>query len=224
VLLDERPSGGGRLEASVAEKMTFQKKADGAIFGYARMDLLDMEDDKNLKWGSWNERPWQPPQVNKLVQSFLSNGVDRFSPMKAIHLVARPADLVSTSYSKTLRPTAESEVETETTETTETFLPLLELRTQLHGKYRLRPAGGMHRLKALEIWLGQLKREYDLLTKERKALAAQPEGAALPEDIAMDKFTSKPRRDALAETLDLKGQWLVILYDHCEFLCPPIPT
>lgn len=158
LLLDDRPDGGGQLEASVAEKLAVQKKANAAIFGYARIDLLDLEDASDMKWGMWNQRPSQVAQVNRLVQSFLVNGVDRFSPMKAIHLVARPGDLVSKSYSKTLTSAAETE-----TETMQTFLPLLELRAELHGKMRLQPAGGTHRLKALGSWLSQLKREYYLL-------------------------------------------------------------
>lgn len=208
LLLDDRPSGGGRLEASVAEKMATRKKADAAIFGYARLDLIDAEEGSDFKWGVWNNRPCVLPQVTRLVQSFLINGVDRFSPMKSIPLVARPSDLITTSYSKTLTSV------TETDASTDSMLPMLQLRAEVKGKTRLQPAGGMHRLKAVTNWVVHLKREYDALKKERKALAAQGVEETEAAEIEAENTSRKPRRDALAETLALKGQWMVILYDY----------
>lgn len=96
------------------------------------------------------------------------------------------------------------------------MLPMLKLQVGMEGKTRLMPAGGKHRLEAVKSWVLHLKKEYENLKKQRLVLEAQ-----LPDDtntmqIDEENDSIKPRRDALAETLALKGQWMVILYDHCK--------
>ncbi|KAF8124618.1 hypothetical protein EV363DRAFT_1299778 [Boletus edulis] len=54
LLLDERPSGEGRLEESVARKTKPEQQAHKAIIGYARVDVITMKTE--FKFGQWNPR------------------------------------------------------------------------------------------------------------------------------------------------------------------------
>ncbi|KAF8119181.1 hypothetical protein EV363DRAFT_1306657 [Boletus edulis] len=67
LVLDSRPSGEGRLEASVQHKISMDDRAHKAIFGYARLDLIANRSD--VRFGTWNPRPLKQDQVNRLVQS-----------------------------------------------------------------------------------------------------------------------------------------------------------
>jgi len=71
LLLDERTSGdgSGQLEASVTTKLALEERARKAVFGYARLDLI--ENKTEFRFGLWNDRPLDGRQVNRLVQSFL---------------------------------------------------------------------------------------------------------------------------------------------------------
>jgi len=197
LLLDERTSGdgSGQLEASVTAKLGLEERARKAIFGYARLDLI--QNKSEFLFGKWNDRPLDKQQVGRLVQSFLTKGADRFSFTKAIPLSVRAKDLRSGTYATKFTPGTDATTE----------LPVLELVEEAKGKKRLTAAGGQHRVNAVEEWVKTLKKQHAELVRQREALEQQDsEAAGAAADIEIENRMRKPRRDALRETLLLGGQ------------------
>lgn len=206
-LLDRRTSGNGsgQLEASVTKKLGLEERARKAIFGYARLDLIEHKTE--LRFGTWNDRPLDKAQVGRLVQSFLTKGADRFSFTKAIPLSVRAKDLRPGTYGTKFTPGTDATMD----------LPVLELVEEAKGRKRLVAAGGQHRVNAVEAWVKTLKKQHAELVRQREALEQQDnEGPATTMDVEIENRTRKPRRDALQETLALGGQWMVVLYDAGE--------
>ncbi|KAG6369061.1 hypothetical protein JVT61DRAFT_1888 [Boletus reticuloceps] len=201
LLLDKRASGEGRLEEPVARKVNLEQQARKAIIGYARVDLIKMRNE--FKFGQWNPRRLVEGQVNRLVQSFLTKGADRFSVMKAIPLVVSPSDVKKTTYATNYT------VETDSTKD----LPILELENAAEGKQRLVAAGGQHRVHAVAEWVKFLEKKQGELQRERQTLEKQDADAVTSAEIGRENNVQKVKRDTLEETLALGGQWMVILYD-----------
>lgn len=205
--LDERPSGGGRVEESVKKRQLLDASAKEAVIGYARLDVI--VNFKNMRFGIWNPRGVETPQVSKLVQSFLTQGADRFSLSKAIPLVVRPSDVKMGTFAETYTP---GQDETQD-------LPLLELsRPSAEAGLCLVAAGGQHRVEAVKTWVNMLKKQHSELVRARKNLEQQSEDTTTAMDIDDENRVKKAKRDALAETLALGGQWLVVLYDRGEYI------
>lgn len=196
--------GEGKLEADVARMLALNKRTQKAIFGYARVDLIEQKEE--FRFGTWNERRLQGPQVASLVQSFLTKGADRFSLSKAIPLVVMKTDVKATTYATTFSPGMEAAM----------ALPILELQEGAKGKRRLVAAGGQHRVHAVEAWTKHLRKQHGELVKQRQALEQQDTENVTAMEIENENQTRKPKRDALQETLGLGGQWMVVLYDSGE--------
>ena len=210
LMLDQQPSGDGRLEPSVENKITMDDRAQKAIFGYARLDLIVHETE--LRFGTWNPRPLKADQVSRLVQSFLTKGADRFSYAKAIPLVVSKTDVKEGTYAKTYEPGSDTKPQ----------LPLLQVADGAKGKRALIAAGGQHRLKAVIQWTKTLTKQYEELVKERRALEEQDSETVALEEVQHENKTRKPKRDGLQKTLALGGQWIVVLYDTGKPLCPSL--
>ncbi|KAF8432328.1 hypothetical protein L210DRAFT_3763940 [Boletus edulis BED1] len=204
LVLDQRPSGEGKLEALVEHKMSMDDRAQKAIFGYARLDLI--VDESKLRFGTWNPRPLKQDQVNRLVQSFLTKGADRFAYTKAIPLVVSKTDVKEGTYKTTYEPGSHPKRN----------LPLLEVTEEAKGKRMLIAAGGQHRLHAVIQWTKMLTKQLEDMTKNREALEKQDIEMVDEGEIQQENKTSKPKRDSLRETLALGGQWMVILYDAAQ--------
>ncbi|KAF8431107.1 hypothetical protein L210DRAFT_3508067 [Boletus edulis BED1] len=201
LVLDSRPSGEGRLEASVQHKISMDDRAHKAIFGYARLDLIANRSD--VRFGTWNPRPLKQDQVNRLVQSFLTKGADRFAYSKAIPLVLSKTDVKGGSYRTTYEPGLEPN----------RYLPLLEVAEEVKGKRILIAAGGQHRLHAIIQWRKMLTKKYNEMESYREELEQKDSETVTEAEIQYENKTMKPKRDSLRETLALGGQWMVILYD-----------
>ncbi|KAF8122099.1 hypothetical protein EV363DRAFT_1301405 [Boletus edulis] len=186
LVLDSRPSGEGRLEASVQHKISMDDRAHKAIFGYARLDLIANRSD-----------------VNHLVQSFLTKGADRFAYSKAIPLVLSKTDVKGGSYRTTYEPGLEPN----------RYLPLLEVAEEVKGKRILIAAGGQHRLHAIIQWRKMLTKKYNEMESYREELEKKDSETVTEAEIQYENKTMKPKRDSLRKTLALGGQWMVILYD-----------
>lgn len=201
--LDDRASGdgSGQLEATVAQKLNQEDRARKAIFGYARLDVIKHKDD--FQFGQWNDRPLEKAHVKRLVQSFLTQGADRFSFMKAIPLVVTPGHFKKGTYAEKYVPGTVATPD----------LPILELESGENGKKRLVAAGGQHRVNAVEEWVKTLRKQHNELARQRDMLEKQDSEMATSVDIEQENFVRKPKRDALKETLALGGQWMVILYN-----------
>ncbi|KAF8429374.1 hypothetical protein L210DRAFT_931022 [Boletus edulis BED1] len=203
LLLDQGVGGGGsgQLEDSVKHKRGLENKAHKALIGYAYLDLIDNKQE--IRFGAWNDWPLQKEQVNRLVQSFLTKGADRFAYTKAIPLVVAKKDLKEGTYTADYRPGSVEPCE----------IPKLELKAETKGKRRLAAAGGQHRLHAVEAWTKILQKQHADLTKLRQHLEQQDSEAVTTMEISEENLTRKPKRESLQETLALGGLWMVILYD-----------
>ncbi|KAG6371987.1 hypothetical protein JVT61DRAFT_9005 [Boletus reticuloceps] len=200
-LLDERPSGPGKLEESVARKGRLEQRARKAIIGYARVDVIEKKSE--FKFGEWNTRRLETAQVSRLVQSFLTKGVDRFSMMKAIPLVVSLTDVKTKTYVTKYDPDMDSMRD----------LPILELQDAAKGKQRLLAAGGQHRVHAVVEWVKFMRKRHSESVRDRQTLEKQNVEAVSSTEIEQENNVRKAKRDTIEETLALGGQWIVVLYD-----------
>ncbi|KAF8124615.1 hypothetical protein EV363DRAFT_1132290, partial [Boletus edulis] len=205
LLLDDRPSGDGKLEEAVTNRNTLDDHARKAVIGYARLDLIEKKEE--LRFGYWNDRPLKKAQVNSLVQSFLTKGADRFSVTKAIPLVVSQSEMKPGTYKTSYTPGVDAAKD----------LPILELNDSAKGKKRLVAAGGQHRLHAIQEWLNMLKKTHKEMARDRQHVEGQDTDNVAEMDIDIENHSRKAKRDAIEETLALRGQWLVILYDTGEW-------
>lgn len=185
------------------------KLAQEAIVGYARLDVIDHKDD--FRFGLWNSRDVEKDEVNKLVQSFLTHGADRFSLSKAIPLVVSKKDLKEGTYTTSYTPGLDATKD----------LPILQLASSGKKGRKLIAAGGRHRIHAVADWTKILTKQHKELLKARKeeakpVLDLDSEGDSTETEIEEVNGREKQKRDILQETLALGGQWMVVLYDTSE--------
>lgn len=172
------------------------ERATKAIFGYARLDLIDYEDE--LEFGKWNFRELRREQTEDLVQSFLMWGLDRFSLSRAIPVVVQKEDVVDGTYRTSAEPVLE--------------LPVLKLQEAALGKKAMKPPSGQHRARAMHVWHSLQEKQLSELLQARKRLEAQDFELTDPVEIAQENKENRPKVDDLEATLAFGGQWLVILY------------
>lgn len=70
-----------------------QEKADQALLGYARIDIIK----RNLQFGRYNKRQLDLKEKSALLDSFLSNGLDRYGRSNAISILVNADDVVEES-------------------------------------------------------------------------------------------------------------------------------
>lgn len=184
---DLRPKLDGRTE----EAMAMNESAAKAIFGYARLDVIEYRDE--LEFGRWNFRELKREHTDDLVQSFLMWGLDRFSLGRAIPVVMKKEDVVEGTYVANMEPVLE--------------MPVLKLRETVLGKRAMRPASGQHRVEAINVWYGLRRKQLADL------LQAQQLEQTDPTEINAGNKENGPKEDDLEATLAFGGEWLAVLYD-----------
>lgn len=179
--------------------MTLEESVCKAIIGYVQLDVI--ENEKEFRFGTWNNRQLEGQQVSHLVQSFLTKGAHRFSILKAVLLVVLSTDVKMGTYATGYVLDVDGAKE----------LPMLELEDEAKGKGRLVMAGERHCVHAVKEWVMTLCQQHSELVKERQHLQEQ-DSKGVTSDM------QKPIKDPLQQTLDLGGQWTVILYNTGKHL------
>ncbi|KIJ58122.1 hypothetical protein HYDPIDRAFT_34474, partial [Hydnomerulius pinastri MD-312] len=181
-----------KLEDAILKAEELNCLSREAMIGVARFDIVGNRE--RLKFGTWNPRAVKEEEVNKLVESFLQHGLNRFDYSNAIPLCVLPGVVKSNSYMPM------DEFLKQDPSFSNTKLPILEFTDSMRA---VLAAGGAHRLSALNKYL---TRNMELLVDIERHLQNEDDGNP-------ETRRSKKSRDEIAGVLAYKGQWLVIIYD-----------
>jgi hypothetical protein len=202
-LLDShQESGTASLDHNVKENAKLDKSANKAIVGYARFDLMENYD--SLSFGRWNSRPLMQNQVQSLYQSFLMNGVDRFNPIHALPLVLPKEWIVEGTVEKDHEKREK--------------LPILCISDKAPKDWKIKAAGGRHRVEAIQKWVLKMQRDVYALEVEERHMAKQAAEDVVAAEIndIDNTATVKQRLHRLREVLEYYGQWIVTVFDASE--------
>jgi len=185
------------LDPKVQERWRIQGELKNALLGYGILDLV--EHAEKLVFGTWNPRSLQSKQVQRLVESFASDGVDRFDLKTVIPIVIPKSHVDSALLS--LDPGDLSR------------LCALKLLPGGQGM-SIKCAGGRHRVAALKDYIENIKRQHNDLVRQQDHISGISE-----EDISNEE-RHKIEKDVLCAIKNLQsilssgGQWMVAVYDE----------
>ena len=147
-------------------------------------------------------------QVNKLVTSFMIDGVHRFKVSNAIPLAIKKENLKSGSYG----PDGNAMEE----------LKYLEFTPESLAKGGDEPiiyvASGQHRIAALEQYQVFLKKAKQESLKGLRSLEKKPIADVDDMEIDEENRIAKPQRDEIEGSIAFGGEWIVAIYDLGEYM------
>lgn len=170
------------------------------MIGYAQLDILA----NPLGFGQWNKRKIKGIESKKLLESFHSEGCNRFTPKNFIPIIIDPTYVEEGSYSKD--PTLKQD------------LPIFKLSSDTPKGFIIPSASGQHRADALGKWLAIQRSDLKKATSEANMILKMPEEEAQSNGL-LDEYNDnlKPRLDLLKAVVGLGGQWGVRIYDSSKF-------
>lgn len=143
-----------------------------------------------------------PSEINKLVQSFWINRLNRFNMTHAIPLVILKGWIKAGTY--------------EVTPNRGCRLPMLEIGSAVGVDWLVKAAGGQHQLEALRTWKEKKEKWLEVLQEEEERLSGQyVEDTHLVESEQM-KTGIQCEMEALEVILRYGGQWMVSIFDSSE--------
>lgn len=157
-----------------------------AFLGYAVMDVL--EDDPELKFGTWNPRALNTVEGDKLFKSFINEGIQRFAVENAIPVIVE-RDWIDVDQ---LAPSGDEEYNWPDAPWTEKGQTIKTVNSP----------GGRHRLYALEKLKLRLNSEVEQVKRLLKKKGEKGNVVQLREDHRVKE-----------EALKSVGRWLVAFYD-----------
>ncbi|KAG6371023.1 hypothetical protein JVT61DRAFT_10746 [Boletus reticuloceps] len=193
---------GGKATATVDDKVIERQQldslAEAAQLGWARLDILKYSEA--IKFGRWNSRSINQMKANRLKDSFMLNGLDRFNSLHAVPLVVNKEMVKEGTY------TDKKDMQVD--------LPELELELELGSEGEIFAAGGQHRHKALQLWKEYQEGRLTTLQQQARQLCdqdAETDEAAL----AKEEYNTAvvPEMKKLTNVLEYGGQWVVVLFD-----------
>lgn len=206
--------GGTDMAPTMAQFFEKEEQTQGALIGYARTDILD----RQITFGRWNRRPENTNEVKKLTDSFLRNGVFRYLVSHAVPLVISKDRLEDAGW---ISPQDERlDFKDPTT------IPVLRLiddpKPAANGTINvsdtdpISAAGGRHRTSALVHYhkiRSSMKTQYKKKVADWKsAVELEPENEEFKRGLDRDSRVLK----VVSNDVDLKGDWLVAIYDERE--------
>jgi hypothetical protein len=170
------------------------------------MDIVNLP--KGAKWGHFNDRRVDRKWVRDLVVKFKGNFEHR-DDVKVIPVVVRRSWLDLAEGAMGL-PKADGVPLEDIPLVKFTAVGLQEIERE--GLWMM---GGNHRQLALNIWVGEMKKELKILTDRAGKIQADGNdtGNTLATSAATEKILMKAR--ALEEKITKSCLWLVILHDRC---------
>lgn len=188
-----------RVDKYIDQFYDRQEKADNALLGYARMDIIK----RSLEFGRYNTRELNLKEKASLVDSFLSNGLDRYGQSHAIHLIVKLDDIILETVKK---PT-----DIEAPKRDGSHLPWLLFKNDSG----IVAAGGRHRRAALIDWVKTKRNGLTLAKCELKDLQAKSKENA--ESVAEEEMSAAEEMvDHLNGLVNAGGSWIVAVYDEGE--------
>ena len=180
------------------EKSKKNKAALKALIGYARLDILEHAD--RLKFGEYNPRRIDNSQVQKLLESFYINKVDRYLPDHLIHLFVDRKLLVGQCWSDD-KYAGEK-------------LPKVEIVSNAPADWCFIAAGGHHRLEALKLWIVKIQKLLnDKQQEEKKILNQEVDDEMKDDTLVYLTNVLQPQIEHLKAKVTANRSWIVSLYD-----------
>jgi len=136
------PAKTTKTHDALDEKLKKDKAVLKALIGYSRLDILEHAD--RLKFGEYNPHHVDNAQVQKLLESFYINEVDRYLPDHLIDLFIDRKLLVGQCWSDD-KYAGEK-------------LPKVEIVSNAPADWCFVAAGGQHRLEALKLWIVKIQK------------------------------------------------------------------
>lgn len=207
--------GGVEIAPNIAQFFEAEERAQRALIGYARTDILD----RQITFGHWNRRPENPLEVKKLLDSFLRNGVYRYIVAHAVPLIVQRDRLTEggwiSAYDDNLDLKDPSSIPT--LRLVNDPKPVTNLPINLSDAPSISAAGGRHRTSALKQYHNircSMKVQYKKKVSEWKAaIQGEPENEEYTRCLDRDSRILK----MVSNDVDLKGDWLVAIYDEGEW-------
>ncbi|KIK77238.1 hypothetical protein PAXRUDRAFT_167454, partial [Paxillus rubicundulus Ve08.2h10] len=169
-----------------------------ALLGYATMDILEYK--QRLVFGTWNPRPLRPQQVKRLVDSFHSEGLERFDLKTVIPVVISPSFVDISSLAK--HPTEPEK------------LPPFSLLPAAPKDIPIKCAGGRHRLEAVVRYINEISTDLVRIQEERDAIARILDEDLTPHDLRRFNKETADEIRRLGGIQKYGGQWMVAVYDE----------
>lgn len=190
-----------------------QEKADQALLGYARIDIIK----RNLQFGQYNKRLLDLKEKKALLDSFLSNGLDRYGRSNAISIIVKADDVIE--------ETMKSESDLETTKRDGSHLPWLRFKwdpeSESNESNEMGPeiiaAGGRHRRAALIDWIKAKKLRLNSAREHLKEIQEKERN----EPGTVDTEEVREIEALVSHLYGLVvsgGSWIVAIYDESESL------
>ncbi|KAG9309132.1 hypothetical protein JVU11DRAFT_10839 [Chiua virens] len=189
------------LDPKIQEKWRIQGQVKDALLGYASMDVL--EEKEQLVFGTWNPRVLNPNQVKKLVESFQTEGLERFDLNTVIPVII-PKRFVDQS--ALVKDPNDPEK-----------LPVFTMPPEIPQDTPIKCAGGRHRVEALEVYMKIIHSEVDEVVTQLDTISKKADDA-LTDDDKRDWRELATRYKRLGGIKGYGGQWMVAIYDEGESL------
>ncbi|KAG9311944.1 hypothetical protein JVU11DRAFT_8205 [Chiua virens] len=203
LLLNKGQVKTGTFTAAEKADVEKDKRLSSALIGYSKFDVVTNK--SKMTFRRWNDRDLIKDQVNKLVTSFMVDGVNRFKVANAIPVAIRKEDVKAGSYGSDGHAMED--------------LKYMELTLDAQkrvietGQSAIIVASGQHRIAALEqyhTFLGKAKKES---VRGMKALEKTKLTDVDDMEIDEENKIAKPKRDEIDGSIAFGGEWIVIIYD-----------
>jgi hypothetical protein len=195
VMLDTRPVKAMQPENDMAaENRRLEAALEKAQLGIGKINLLHIGNP--LKFGTYNDRPLKPSEVNKMLTSFEKFGIQSFDPRNALAIVIEPTRL---SPNQTLTGTWTD--------------PDTIKRVKFEDGAPLIMASGQHRVAALQKGA---KKSLESEKSFSGRIAALEKVTKPTMEQGEEHDLLKKQLALLKGRLETEGEWGVILYDKGE--------
>ncbi|KAG2353680.1 hypothetical protein BDR07DRAFT_1382927 [Suillus spraguei] len=192
VMLDTRPVKAMQPENDMAaENRRLEAALEKAQLGIGKINLLHIGNP--LKFGTYNDRPLKPSEVNKMLTSFEKFGIQSFDPRNALAIVIEPTRL---SPNQTLTGTWTD--------------PDTIKRVKFEDGAPLIMASGQHRVAALQKGA---KKSLESEKSFSGRIAALEKVTKPTMEQGEEHDLLKKQLALLKGRLETEGEWGVILYD-----------
>ena len=195
----------------------YAEKAAKALIGYARIDIIK----RRLVFGKYNARDLNNREKSLLLDSFVNNGLDRYSFANVINVIVDPEAVVE----GTVKP----QIQLPPGQRDGSHLPWLQMKDDGpddegmadDGTFgpAIVAAGGRHRRAALADWVKAKKTAMHAADRHLKELRTRAKNPA-DDELVTEDMVVKAESDAgyIRGLVNTGGAWVVAVYDLSESL------
>jgi len=192
------PAKIAKMHDALDEKSKKDKAVLKALIRYSHLDILEHAD--RLKFGEYNPCCVDNAPVQKLLELFYINEVDRYLPDHLIHLFIDRKLLVGQCWSDD-KYAGEK-------------LPKVEIVSNAPADWCFVTAGGQHRLEALKLWIMKIQKLLnDKQQEEKKILNQEVDDEMKDDTLVYLTNVLQPQIDHLKAKVMANRSWIIALYD-----------